>query len=197
MTDLEGKMTDIKLDKTSRNFDIGNFIDECGVECSIQKSSRADDGFIWLGCDRADPRVLIFAKGWTPIEMPAEYIANTRMHLSREHVGALLPLLQSFVATGELNVKLETSKMNDMETMLDSAQKRFKRHKLWRDVGTVWIGLLVGALIFWAGMWTQRYILRSKSKPVPAVERDLGREIPEYEPLKRVEPVRRKEVDYE
>lgn len=92
----------IKEGKTSRGFSIITFNDRYGVECSLQKSSLATEDCIWFGCNDADPIVLIPGQGWTKIEMPEDYIANTRMHLSQEQVKELLPYLQKFVETGEL-----------------------------------------------------------------------------------------------
>lgn len=75
----------IKLRTTERGFAVGEFRDLYGDLCSIQKSCMdggdtlvAKDA-IWLG-----------RRG------------STRMHLDREMVKALLPLLKRFVKTGEL-----------------------------------------------------------------------------------------------
>lgn len=87
---------------TQRGFDRVEFTDHYGADCSLQKSSLATEDAIWLGCNRADPKVLVPGQGWQPVPMPEEYIANTRMHLTREHVRDLLPYLQRFVETGEL-----------------------------------------------------------------------------------------------
>lgn len=63
-----------------------NFIDAGGNHCSIQESSSAGEPRIWLGVDAdlATGRIC------------------TRMHLNREQVAELLPLLQRFVETGDL-----------------------------------------------------------------------------------------------
>lgn len=94
----------MKFEKTNRGFDITKFKDSYGVECSLQKSSSAEDDKIWLGCDNADPKMFIpnGNPSWRPVPMPADYIANTRMHLDRDQVAALLPYLQRFVETGDL-----------------------------------------------------------------------------------------------
>ena len=79
-------------------------------ECSIQKSSSADEDCIWLGCNKIglkkfDPD----NGGWSDVQLehnPPEgvlHIANTRMHLNQEQVARLLPILQHFVNTGEIN----------------------------------------------------------------------------------------------
>jgi hypothetical protein len=87
---------------TSRGFAIISFTDQYGVECSLQKSSLATDDCVWFGCNDANPKVLVHGEGWKPVEMPSQYIANTRMHLNREMVKELLPFLNHFVETGEL-----------------------------------------------------------------------------------------------
>jgi len=79
---------ELKLKPTERGFMRADFEDLYGSKCSIQESSLADDYAIWLGVHEGSP----------------EY-RNTnshRMHLNREQVEALLPLLQRFVDTGGL-----------------------------------------------------------------------------------------------
>jgi putative RNA 2'-phosphotransferase len=93
---------EIKFKNTNRGFGCGEFTDRNGAKCSIQESSLATEAAIWLGCDNADPKECISGKGWVNIPMPAEYVANTRMHLTVEMAEALIPLLQKFVKTGGL-----------------------------------------------------------------------------------------------
>lgn len=93
---------DIREGLTNRGFKKYTFEDCYGIKCSLQKSSLATDSAIWLGCEDADPKVLIPGKGWQPVEMPEGYVADTRMHLTREQVKDLLPLLHWFVETGDL-----------------------------------------------------------------------------------------------
>lgn len=90
------------LTTTARGFALLPFQDSNGVGCSLQKSSAAIEDKIWLGCNDADPKVLVHGQGWLPVDMPADYLATTRMHLTRAQVAELLPYLQSFVETGEL-----------------------------------------------------------------------------------------------
>jgi len=94
----------LKTTKTERGFDISNFIDSNGVACSLQKSSAAQDDFVWLGCDGPNPQIFVpnGNPSWREYPLPAEVLCTTRMHLSREQVSALLPSLQRFVETGEL-----------------------------------------------------------------------------------------------
>ena len=93
---------DFKKTKTERGFDVVSFADYNGVECNIQESSLATDNAIWLGCAKANPQVMIPGEGWKPLEVPQNFIANNRMHLTREQVGYLLPFLQKFYETGRL-----------------------------------------------------------------------------------------------
>jgi hypothetical protein len=72
-------MTTITLEPTARGFMGGAFKDRYRQECSIQESSLAEEACIWLGVDKSG-----------------------RMHLTQEMAAALIPLLQQFVATGEL-----------------------------------------------------------------------------------------------
>ena len=65
--------------QTDRGFLRVDFVDRYDKPCSIQESSLATERAIWLGVD------------------------GQRMHLTREHVSALLPLLQRFLETGRLN----------------------------------------------------------------------------------------------
>ena len=103
----------IESSKTQRGFALGEFQDLYGAKCSVQKSSLAFEDAIWLGVNEAEPRVMASqaasvgvetaeTTGWVPYPVPAEVLMTTRMHLSREQVAELLPVLQHFVDTGEL-----------------------------------------------------------------------------------------------
>lgn len=71
----------IEFGATSRGFKIARFVDQYRQECSLQESSMSGPPTcVWLGV--------------------AGELA--RMHLSQEHVRALLPALQHFADTGEL-----------------------------------------------------------------------------------------------
>jgi hypothetical protein len=91
----------MEVGKTSRGFAIVTFKDRYGIDCSLQKSSLATEEAIWFGCDKADPKELV-PGGWKSIPMPDVYVANTRMHLTQDQVRELLPFLQKFVETGEI-----------------------------------------------------------------------------------------------
>jgi hypothetical protein len=86
--DQEPKTITIKANE--RGFLSGDFQDLNGILCSIQRSSLATDNAIWLGVHPA------------PDEHEKRGYGPTRMHLNRQGVAALLPLLQHFVETGEL-----------------------------------------------------------------------------------------------
>jgi hypothetical protein len=95
----------MELKLTNRRFARIDFADQYAVQCSLQKSSLATEDCIWFGCNDADPKMLVRGKGWKPVPMPEEYIANTRMHLNREQVAQLLPFLVAFVNSGDLEIK--------------------------------------------------------------------------------------------
>ena len=86
-----------------RGFAYAEFADLYGHRASLQKSSLATDDSIWLGINEPDPKILPGdGTGWHPYPLPENVQCNTRMHLSREQVAALLPALILFVETGEL-----------------------------------------------------------------------------------------------
>lgn len=95
------------MEKTERGFDYKSFKDRNGVECSIQKSSIATEDCIWLGANDIGLKHFKAHEGWNDIEfnntIEEHWIANNRMHLSRNQVKKLLPILQKFVETGELS----------------------------------------------------------------------------------------------
>lgn len=96
----------MQLKYTHRGFIRADFKDANGVECSIQESSAAEQSLLWLGCN--DPNAMQFPgnnTGWHPYKLPENVQCTTRMHLSREQVAELLPLLQQFVESGELAVQ--------------------------------------------------------------------------------------------
>ncbi len=103
----------MKLQYSSRGFAYYEFTEVNGDVCNIQKSSIAMEDCIWLGSKT------IGLKGFIPYGNPSwrdvtedqirekfgfqDIIANNRMHLNREQVAALLPILQKFVDTGEID----------------------------------------------------------------------------------------------
>ncbi len=114
---MEKKVNNIEIKQTERGFDIANFTDHYGSECSLQKSSLATKDCIWLGVNDSDPKIMSSDairmglrertfdendNGWVKFEIPKEVSLNTRMHLTRKQVKKLLPFLKKFVETGEL-----------------------------------------------------------------------------------------------
>lgn len=103
----------IERKDTSRGFGRYQFTDSYGVPCSLQKSSLALEDAIWFGVDDAQPQVMAReagligvrtreSTGWVPFPIPEQVLLHTRMHLAREQVQELLPILQHFAETGEL-----------------------------------------------------------------------------------------------
>ena len=102
------------MEHTERGFAYQAFEDFNGVDCSIQKSSIATEDCIWFGAKEIGLKKFVpFAGGWADVELEQNHpygithIANNRMHLSREQVAALLPTLQLFVETGEIDPALK------------------------------------------------------------------------------------------
>lgn len=100
----------MKIKTTQRGFAIGKFKDERGTECSIQKSSSAEKECIWLGAKKIGLKEFV-AYGnpaWKDRDefdehtMEHHFSANTRMHLTRNQVKKLIPILQKFVDTGDI-----------------------------------------------------------------------------------------------
>ena len=94
-------MEDLKLTFTERGFGIFEFTDRYGSGCSIQKSSLATEDAIWFGVDYANPQIM-GANGWENYPIPEDVLLSTRMHLTQEQVKKLLPILQTFAETGDL-----------------------------------------------------------------------------------------------
>lgn len=103
----------LKAGRTTRGFSVVHFKDLYHSECSVQLSSLASQDAIWLGVDDAKPQILASkagayglstdqTTGWVPYPIPDAVLLTTRMHLTREDVAALLPILQHFVETGEV-----------------------------------------------------------------------------------------------
>ena len=98
---------EINKKTTSRGFALLEFEDLSGEKCNIQKSSLVIDDAIWFGVADANPKILASSTpqggtGWVKLDIHEDVLLNTRMHLSRKQVKALLPILQEFVKTGEI-----------------------------------------------------------------------------------------------
>lgn len=97
----------IKETKTENGLKLFEFNDLYETKCSIQASSLANKEAIWLGVEDANPQILasktkIGGNGWVSYPIPDGVEIKTRMHLTREQVQDLMPILQKFVDTGEL-----------------------------------------------------------------------------------------------
>jgi hypothetical protein len=113
-----------KVERTSRGFEVVNFKDHYGTKCSLQASSLAiyekpGTSAVWLGCDEANPKVLhgdaaaLGVKtdatcGWVGYLLSDKVNLTTRMHLNREQVEALIPMLQSWLKRDTFKVKAST-----------------------------------------------------------------------------------------
>jgi hypothetical protein len=97
----------LKRTKTNRGFALIEFRDLYDSKCNIQKSSLATKDAIWFGIEDAEPKIMASktpegGTGWVAYLIPEDVLLNTRMHLSRDQVKKLLPILQKFVETGEI-----------------------------------------------------------------------------------------------
>lgn len=102
------------MEKTQRGFNINKFKDNYGSECSIQESSSAMDNLIWFGVNNANPQIMVYdaqrlgldtsgaQNGWMDYPVPKEVSMSTRMHLDQKTLHKLMPSLESFVDTGDL-----------------------------------------------------------------------------------------------
>ncbi|MFJ2970748.1 hypothetical protein [Pseudomonas fulva] len=98
---------------TGRGFALLEFYDLYGARCNVQMSSLVEPEAIWLGVESAEPQIMASQAaafgvqtnetvGWVPYPIPDQVLLTTRMHLSRQQVAALLPVLQRFADTGEV-----------------------------------------------------------------------------------------------
>jgi hypothetical protein len=106
----------VKPFETERGFRGYEFIDRYGNECSIQDSSIATEDCIWFGINDPKPQIMVSqarqfgvdpkgeTTGWVPYPIPDEVSIWTRMHLTRDQVRDLMPVLQYFADHGMLPV---------------------------------------------------------------------------------------------
>lgn len=98
---------ELKKKPTGRGFNCYEFTDSYGAECSIQESSSAEEPKIWLGASKIGLQYFIPHQGWQKPNLEElfgtnQIVANNRMHLTRDQVATLLPILEVFVKTGRL-----------------------------------------------------------------------------------------------
>lgn len=90
----------MKVEKTLRRTSFINFSDQDDNTCSLQVSSRfGDEKFIWFGLNHP---ILCYEEGGSVFSLPKGVISFSRMHLRQSQVKEILPLLQRFAATGDL-----------------------------------------------------------------------------------------------
>lgn len=101
---------------TARGFELIEFKDRYDAACSLQQSSIADSetpgaSAIWFGPNDAAPKVIWHEAaaagvktdatcGWVDFPLPPQVSCNTRAHLSREQVEALVYHLQCWLDDG-------------------------------------------------------------------------------------------------
>ena len=99
--------------KTERGFDLIEFKDSDGNQCTIQKSSSAKEDKVWIGISSA--QATIFAseaakqgyptnagQGWIDFYIPEEVIIPTKMLLNKKQAASIINTLQKFVNTGDI-----------------------------------------------------------------------------------------------
>ncbi len=105
-------MAKTEIAKTNRGFDITDFKDRDGNDCSLQKSSLAMEDCIWLGLNKPTITEFVPKKGFFPmtkermdslkLSADSEIYQFSRMQLTQQNVRDLLPYLQNFAETGDL-----------------------------------------------------------------------------------------------
>lgn len=96
-------VTDANIKQTERGFSLFEFQDEYGEQCSLQKSSAGNRECIWLGTSgRLCRQSGIVGVGMIDVPLNDEFLLISRMHLTRDMVQTLLPMLTAFVETGDI-----------------------------------------------------------------------------------------------
>lgn len=101
---------------TQRGFIKLLFKDSYDNLCSLQESSNAEDDFIWLGIENAEPLIMeqdavklgLISKdkptvGWVDYPIPEEVLLHTRMHLSKKQATILGLKLFHFGTSGDIS----------------------------------------------------------------------------------------------
>jgi len=99
----------MEIKKTIRCFAVAEFSDAKGTPCSIQESS-GDGPAIWFGAKQIGLKEFVANRvpAWKEISKCDEsdirhhHVANNRILLTQEIVKELLPILQRFAETGNL-----------------------------------------------------------------------------------------------
>lgn len=98
--------------KNARGFEIQHFLDDYGLDCSIQESSSVEP-HVWLGVHNPPHKVMWDSagkygieigekEGWYDYPIPEEVLVESRMHLSRKQAKALAKKLRYFAKHGVL-----------------------------------------------------------------------------------------------
>lgn len=89
---------------TPRGFAVFGFCDGNGEKAVIQQSSAAEAPHLWIGPDELRLKRFVPGRSWSDCPLPeGDVIGNERLHLTRENVRELLPILQRFVETGDID----------------------------------------------------------------------------------------------
>lgn len=130
---IDTPAVDLRYQPTERGFPFWGFTNRRGEACEVQKSSLATEDAIWFGLADANP--VIMAKdaralgirteaktGWVPYPIPKQVLLNTRMHLTREEVRDLIPVLQHFANAGELPTPQELAAERHRQAVVATAR---------------------------------------------------------------------------
>ena len=102
--------------KTLRGFEVQHFLDDYGLDCSIQESSSVEP-HVWLGVHNPPHKILwsdadkygidVTKKcGWYNYPVPEEVLVESRMHLNQEQAKVLAEKLLYFAYTGRLEEEI-------------------------------------------------------------------------------------------
>lgn len=96
----------MKFEKNTsdRGFTNIKFKDRYDAECIISESSLATEDAIWFGISDPDPKILTEKAGWQKYFLPEKLLLTTQMHLTKEQVKELIPILENFVENGNLKL---------------------------------------------------------------------------------------------
>lgn len=96
-------MSEMRFKRTERGFALYEFVDGDGEAATLQMSSAAEAPHVWLGADAVRLMRFVPGESWSDVPLPEGDVAgNQRLHLTRENVAALLPILKRFVDTGDI-----------------------------------------------------------------------------------------------
>ncbi len=121
----------LKVGATSRGFELIEFEDRNGHKCSLQQSSAIDDtergmeqpgsSMVWLGCDE------------NAYHSQTGEPQSPRMHLSREHVQALMPMLKRWLDDGSFEPQSDPLEELPNGELRDHAEEKANEQLLKED----------------------------------------------------------------